>query len=58
VANGGRAGGKDRGRRTVLRSGFGYRRGQKLYGGGFDGSVVCLTEARDSLYRRPPLGLR
>ena len=35
-----------------------YRKGQKLYGQGFDGSFVCLSEARDSLYRSSPLGLR
>ena len=41
-----------------FRKGVYYRRGQKLYGQGFDGSFVCLTEARDSRYRRSPLGLR
>ncbi len=41
-----------------FRKGVYYRKGQKLYGQGFDGSFVCLTEARDSLYRRSPLGLR
>lgn len=41
-----------------FRKGVYYRKGQKLYGRGFDGSFVCLTEARDSLYRRSPLGLR
>ncbi|WP_426407039.1 hypothetical protein [Bradyrhizobium ganzhouense] len=41
-----------------FRKGVYYRKGQKLYGQGVDGSFVCLTEARDSLYRRSPLGLR
>jgi hypothetical protein len=41
-----------------FRKGVYYRKGQKLYGQGFDGSFVCQTEARDSLYRRSPLGLR
>lgn len=41
-----------------FRKGVYYRKGQKLYGQGFDGSFVCLTEARDSLYRSSPLGLR
>ena len=41
-----------------FRKGVYYRKGQKLYGQGFDGSFVCLTEARNSLYRRSPLGLR
>ncbi|MGY4505052.1 hypothetical protein ACVWYH_009009 [Bradyrhizobium sp. GM24.11] len=41
-----------------FRKGVYYRKGQKLYGQGFDGSFVCETEARDSLYRRSPLGLR
>jgi hypothetical protein len=41
-----------------FRKGVYYRKGQKLYGQGFDGSFVCLTEARGSLYRRSPLGLR
>jgi hypothetical protein len=41
-----------------FRKGVYYRKGQKLYGQGFDGSFVCLTEARASLYRRSPLGLR
>lgn len=39
-----------------FRKGVYYR--QKLNGQGFDGSFVCETEARDSLYRRSPLGLR
>jgi hypothetical protein len=41
-----------------FRKGVYYRKGQKFYGQGFNGSFVCLTEARDSLYRRSPLGLR
>ena len=35
-----------------------YRKGQKRYGLGFDGSFVCQTEARDGRYRRSLLGLR
>ena len=41
-----------------FRKGVYYRKGQRLYGQGFDGSFVCLSEARDSLYRSSPLGLR
>lgn len=41
-----------------FRKGVYYRKGQRLYGQGLDGSFVCETEARDSLYRRSPLGLR
>ena len=41
-----------------FRKGVYYRKGQKLYGQGFDGSFVCLSEACDSLYRGSPLGLR
>lgn len=41
-----------------FKKGVYYRKGQKLYGQGFDGSFVCETEAGDSLYRRSPLGLR
>ncbi|MDN3278558.1 hypothetical protein QWJ07_30145 [Frankia sp. RB7] len=41
-----------------FRKGVYYRKGQKLYGQGFDGSFVCQTEARGGLYRRSPLGLR
>jgi hypothetical protein len=41
-----------------FRKGVYYRKGQKLYGQGFDGSFVCLGEARDSRYRRSLLGLR
>jgi len=33
-----------------------YARGQRLYGRGFDGSFVCLQEARSSQYRRSLLG--
>jgi len=35
-----------------------YGHGQKLYGRGFDGSFVCLQEARSSQYRRSLLGVR
>lgn len=35
-----------------------YRKGQKLYGRGFEGSFVCREEARSSFYRRSLLGLR
>lgn len=41
-----------------FRKGVYYRKGQKRYGQGFEGSFVCLSEARDSLYRRSLLGLR
>ncbi|MBB4378052.1 hypothetical protein GGD66_000814 [Bradyrhizobium sp. CIR48] len=41
-----------------FRKGIYYRKGQKRYGQGFDGSFVCLNEARDSRYRRSLLGLR
>jgi hypothetical protein len=41
-----------------FRKGVYYRKGQKLYRQGFDGSFVCEAEARGSLYRRSPLGLR
>lgn len=41
-----------------FRKGVYYRKGQKRYGQGFDGSFVCLSEARDSFYRRSLLGLR
>jgi len=33
-----------------------YARGRRLYGRGFDGSFVCLQEARSSQYRRSLLG--
>jgi len=35
-----------------------YGKSQKRYGQGFEGSFVCLSEARDSLYRRSLFGLR
>jgi hypothetical protein len=35
-----------------------YRRGQRRYGRGFEGSFVCREEARSSGYRRSLLGLR
>lgn len=41
-----------------FRKGVYYAKGQKRYGQGFDGSFVCLGEARDSRYRRSLLGLR
>lgn len=41
-----------------FRKGVYYAKGQRRYGQGFDGSFVCLTEARDSFYRRSLLGLR
>ncbi|MBP0114310.1 hypothetical protein EAV90_12440 [Bradyrhizobium vignae] len=41
-----------------FRKGIYYRKGQKRYGQGFDGSFVCLREAGDSFYRRSLLGLR
>ena len=41
-----------------FRKGVYYRKGQKRYGQGFDGSFVCQSEARDGLYRRSLLGLR
>jgi hypothetical protein len=41
-----------------FKKGVYYRKGQKLYGQGFDGSFVCQAEARGNLYRRSPLGLR
>ncbi|PIS99518.1 hypothetical protein TSA1_01140 [Bradyrhizobium nitroreducens] len=41
-----------------FRKGVYYRKGQKRYGQGFDGSFVCQTEARDGRYRRSLLGLR
>jgi hypothetical protein len=41
-----------------FKKGVYYRKGQKLYAQGFDGSYVCQTEARGNLYRRSPLGLR
>ena len=41
-----------------FRKGVYYRKGQKRYGQGFDGSFVCQNEARSGLYRRSLLGLR
>lgn len=41
-----------------FRKGLYYRKGQKRYGQGFEGSFVCQTEARDGRYRRSLLGLR
>ena len=41
-----------------FRKGVYYRKGQKRYGEGFDGSFVCQAEARNSRYRRSLLGLR
>lgn len=41
-----------------FRKGVYYGKGQKQYGQGFDGSFVCLNEARDGFYRRSLLGLR
>ena len=41
-----------------FRKGVYYRKGQKQYGQGFDGSFVCQNEARGGLYRRSLLGLR
>ena len=35
-----------------------YLKGQKRYASGSTGSFVCRNEARDSGYRRSPLGLR
>ena len=35
-----------------------YTRGQKRYASGLTGSFACRNEARNSGYRRSPLGLR
>ena len=35
-----------------------YVKGQKRFASGHAGSFVCRNEARDSGYRRSPLGLR
>lgn len=35
-----------------------YLKGQKRYASGYTGSFVCRDEARNSGYRRSPLGLR
>ena len=41
-----------------FRKGVYYAKGQKRYGQGFDGSFVCLNDARSSGYRRSLLGVR
>lgn len=41
-----------------FKKGVYYTRTQKRDRQGFDGSFVCLGEARDSFYRRSLLGLR
>ena len=41
-----------------FRKGVYYAKGQKRYGQGFDGSFVCLNEAKSSRYRRSLLGVR
>lgn len=41
-----------------FRKGVYYTTSQKRYRQGFDGSFVCLGEARDARYRRSLLGLR
>ena len=41
-----------------FRSGRYYLKGQRRYATGYTGSFVCRNEARDSGYRRSPLGLR
>jgi hypothetical protein len=41
-----------------FKKGVYYTRGQRRYRQGFDGSFVCLGEARDGFYRRSLLGLR
>jgi len=41
-----------------FRSGRYYLKGQRRYASGTTGSFVCRNEARDSGYRRSPLGLR
>ena len=41
-----------------FRKGVYYAKGQKRYGQGFDGSFVCLSEAKESGYRRSLLGVR
>jgi hypothetical protein len=35
-----------------------YLKGQRRYASGYSGSFVCRNEARNSGYRRSPLGLR
>jgi hypothetical protein len=41
-----------------FRTGRYYLKGQRRYASGHTGSFVCRNEARDSGYRRSPLGLR
>ena len=41
-----------------FRSGRYYLKGQRRYAAGNTGSFVCRNEARNSGYRRSPLGLR
>ena len=41
-----------------FKKGVYYRKGQKLFGQGFDGSYVCLNEAKSSGFRRSLLGVR
>jgi hypothetical protein len=41
-----------------FRTGLYYLKRQKRYGWGFNGSLVCQKEARDSGYRRSLFGLR
>jgi hypothetical protein len=41
-----------------FRKGRYYLKGQRRYASGYTGSFVCRNEARDSGYRRSPLGLR
>ena len=41
-----------------FRRGRYYLKGQRRYATGFTGSFVCRNEARNSGYRRSPLGLR
>jgi hypothetical protein len=41
-----------------FRTGRYYRKSQRRYASGYTGSFVCRNEARDSGYRRSPLGLR
>ena len=41
-----------------FRTGRYYLKGQRRYASGYTGSFVCRTEARNSGYRRSPLGLR
>ena len=41
-----------------FRTGRYYLKGQRRYASGYTGSFVCRNEARNSGYRRSPLGLR